>query len=298
MQGFLSRKQTVWIIMTLLALLPLPSIVNYMQRFVVRNGVVTAFRYEVHAPIDGVVSDLSISPGMIPGDRPALRLGNKRTMGQYETLEKELKSLETSLAQSQRKFSDYTDRLMRDIEQSLAILKARLRGEQAAQKESRHRLDRTMQLVKASVATQEDGDRVESEFRKADAQVRTTLLEIEQLKHRRRMLGQGMLPQDLSDGALQVQSRINTLQQDILACKRRMSEAETDFAIDAASLKTLETDMNNRAAKASINLLDSAVIWEVDVQNDMEVAKGDRLFSVPRRGVWNLTSLTTTPTVR
>ena len=59
MKDLLSKKKTVWIVIMLIALLPLPSIVNFMQRFVVRNGVVTAFRYEIKAPIDGGVDELS-----------------------------------------------------------------------------------------------------------------------------------------------------------------------------------------------------------------------------------------------
>lgn len=279
MKSFLSKKTTTWLVLLIIALLPLPSIINYMQRFIVRNGVVTAYRYEVRAPIDGVVNNITIAPGMTSADKPALRLGNKRTSGQYETLEKELLSLEESLEQNKKKLSTYVDRLVRDINQSLAIHQARLTGEKAAQKEALHRRERIAKLVTASVATREDEDHAESEFQKADAQVRTTLLKVGQLKHRRDMLTQGMLPNDLSDGALQVQRRINELHQNILACKRRMSESETDFIADDASLKAVENEMNNRLARASIRLPETAVVWEVDVQNGMEVAKGDRLLS-------------------
>ncbi len=265
--------------MIIIALLPLPSIINYMQRFVVRNGVVTAFRYEIRAPIDGVIDNLSVTPGMIPGEKSVLRLGNKRKMGQYETLEEELSSLEGNLQQSRSNLAEYLDKIISDLDQSLAILSARLIGEKAAQKESEHRRNRTIQLVKASVATQEDADRVEAEYRKDEAQVRTTQLEIKQLKHRSLMLSQGMFPHNLSDGVLQVQNRINELQQNILACKRRMSEAETDFNADAVSMEALQENMNNRSASASVVLPETAVIWEIDVQDGMEVAKGDRLLS-------------------
>jgi len=279
MKALLNKKKTTWIVLALIALLPIPSIINYMQRFVVRNGVVTAFRYEVQAPIDGVVHNLSAGPGTAPGERPVLRLGNKRKMGQYKTLQEELSSLEESLKQSKNNLSRYLERITGDLNQSLAILEARLIGEKAANKEAKQRRERTLKLVKASVATEEDGDRVESEYRTKEAQVRTTQLEITQLKHRRQMLDQGMFPQDLSDGVMQVQRRVNTLQQDILACKRRMSEAETDFSTDASRLDEIKEDMNNRAARASVKLPNTAVIWEVDVQNGMEVTKGDHLLS-------------------
>ncbi|SDK55878.1 Multidrug resistance efflux pump [Maridesulfovibrio ferrireducens] len=279
MKVFFSKKTTTWIVLLVIALLPLPSIANYMQRFVVRNGVVTAYRYEVRAPIDGVVNNITVTPGMSSAGKTILTLGNRRATGQYETLEKELLSLGKQLEDNKNKLSKYINRLERDINQSLAILKARLTGEEASKVESIHRRNRINKLVVASVATQEDADQVESKFQKADSQVRTTLLEIEQLKHRRNMVNQGMLPNDLSDGALQVQRRINELHQNILACKRRMSESETDFTTGTTYQQKPETDRNNRFARASVKLPDTAVVWEVDVQNGMEVAKGDRLLS-------------------
>jgi multidrug resistance efflux pump len=276
--NFSSKKMT-WTVVLLLALLPLPSLFNYMQRFVVRNGVVTAFRYEVRAPIDGVVGYLSVVPGAIPGNKPALRLGNKRKMGQYNALELELSSLEISLDQSKKKLTEYLDKLSNDLDQSLDILNARLIGENAALTESRNHRNRTLRLVTSAVATQEDADRVESEFQIADAKVRTTKLEISQLKLRRQMLAQSMFPQDMSDGGIQVQNRINTLQQDILACKRRMSEAETGDVEDVVLLDALKENSNDRSARASIVLPDASVIWEVYVQDGLEVCKGDRLLS-------------------
>ncbi|MBI9079483.1 MAG: HlyD family secretion protein [Pseudodesulfovibrio sp.] len=279
MKAFFLKKQTTWIVVLLIALLPLPTIFNYMQRFVVRNGVVTAFRYDVKAPIDGVVGNLTAEPGTIPGEKPALRLSNKRNMGRYTTLEKELVSLEESLSQSQSSLAEYLDRIIRDLEQSVAILEARHIGERAALKESGQRRKRTLQLVEATVATEEDADRVETGYRQDEAQVQTTSLEIKQLKHRIRMLAQGMFPSDLSDSVIQVQERINTLQLDIFACKRRMSEAETGFSVQATPSPLPEGGMNNRSSKATVLLPETSVVWEVDVQDGMEVAKGDRLLS-------------------
>ncbi|NDV23780.1 HlyD family secretion protein [Desulfovibrio sp. JC022] len=271
MKSFLCRKSVTWIVLLLIALLPLPSIISYMQRFVVRNGVVTAYRYEVHAPIDGVVEAMAIVPGMVSQGGAVLKIGNRRTSGQYETLERELLALEERLVVSRRKLDGYMDRLIRDIDQSLAILSARIKGEKAALKEAKHRRDRIAKLVKASVATSEDEDKAESEFLKAEAKVKSTQLEMGQLRHRRGMLAQGMLPNDLSDGALQVQKRINDLEQNILACKRRMSEIENASGTDAAQ--------NTRNTRASVSLPETAVVWEVDVQDGTEVSKGDRLLS-------------------
>jgi hypothetical protein len=277
MKFSLTSKKSTWIVIVLLLLLPLPSVVSYLQRFVVRNGVVTAYRYEVRAPIDGVVEGLSITPGMAPGDKPALRIGNRRTRGRYNTLKKELAALEQDLGRSQARLGANVAKLINDLDQSLAILKARLKGEQAAKSETLHRRDRTNQLVRELVATQEDGDRVEAQFRKAEAQVRTTLLEIEQLGQRRRMLSQGMFPHDMADSVLQIQNRINGLKERILDCKRRMSEADADIAESPAAPGAGE--MNSRSALATVKLPDTAVVWELDVQDGMEVAKGDRLFS-------------------
>ncbi|MBU4379025.1 MAG: hypothetical protein KJ724_07965, partial [Proteobacteria bacterium] len=144
MKALILKKQTTWIVILLISLLPLPSIINYMHRFVVRNGVVTAFLYEVKAPIDGVVNSLSAEPGSILGDKPALILGNKRNMGRYTTLERELTSLEESLKQSQSSLAQYLDRIIRDLEQSINILEARLIGERATLKEVRQRRKRTL----------------------------------------------------------------------------------------------------------------------------------------------------------
>ena len=279
MKALMLKKQTTWLVILLISLLPLPSIINYMHRFVVRNGVVTAFLYEVKAPIDGVVNSLSAEPGSILGDKPALILGNKRNMGRYTTLERELTSLEESLKQSQSSLAQYLDRIIRDLEQSINILEARLIGERATLKEVRQRRKRTLQLVEATVATGEDADRVEAEYQKGEALVRTTQLEIEQLKHRKRMLVQGMVPSDLSDGILHVQKQIDTLQLDILACKRRMSETETASSPQTPSALLQEGGINSGSSQATVVLPETSVIWEVDVQNGMEVTKGERLLS-------------------
>lgn len=275
----LTSQKVMWAVMILIALTALPSILAYMQRFVVRNGVVTAFRYEVHAPIDGVVNNLSVFPGDIPGEKPALLLGNSRKIGQYETLEEELASLEQSLKKNEKTLEQYLEKVTSDLDQSLAILKARLVGETAMMSESQKHRTRTLKLVEASVATPEDGDKAEAEFREDQSKVNTTQLEIKQLKHRQQMIAQGMLPNDVSDGALQVQQRINILHKDILACKRKMSEAQTDFTNDEISLEAIESDVNTRSTSASVSLPDTAVIWELDVQEGMEVTKGDRLLS-------------------
>ncbi|MDC0336354.1 HlyD family efflux transporter periplasmic adaptor subunit [Pseudodesulfovibrio sp.] len=275
MKDFLSRRKVMWIVIGLIALLPLPSVINYMQRFVVRNGIVTAFRYEVHAPIDGVVHTLSAIPGTAPGDAAVMRLGNKRKTGQYANLALELASLTNKLEESEARFVEYTKRLVGDMDKSLAIRRARLVAEKASMRESQQKRERTMKLIDEDVATKEDLDKAEAQFREDEADVRTTILEIEQFKHRRKMLNQGLLPTDVADGALQLQNRINILHQDILACKRQMSESQTEASEETGNAERLNTG----SASASVVLPETAVIWEIDVQDGMEVVKGERLLS-------------------
>lgn len=283
MKEFLSKKKATWVILILIALLPVPSVIKYMQRYVVRNGVVTAYRYEVLAPIDGVVDAISVSPGSVPGDTPALRLGNKRKMGQYKTHEKELAILQESLRHSRIRLADYLDKIQSDLDKSMAILQTRLVGERATRKETEHRRDRMKRLADALVATQEDAERAEAEFQEMAADEKSTRLEIEQLKHRQTMLKQGIFPSDVSDGLLQVQARINRLEQDILASKRRMGEAETDVTDEASQLDG-KGIVNRGLASAAVKLPETAVVWEVHVQDGMEVAKGERLLSYFDRG--------------
>ncbi|WP_320171877.1 HlyD family efflux transporter periplasmic adaptor subunit [Maridesulfovibrio sp.] len=269
---FTSRK-TTWIVLLLIALVPLPSILSYMQRFVVRNGIVTAYLYDVKAPIDGTVNDLAVTPGSICPNRPALLLGNQRRTGQYENLEHELNALNGILATHKKQLADYIRKMTRDIDQSLAILKARLTAEEADLKESGQRRSRTLKLVEASVAAQQEADQVEAEYSGDKSKVRSTILEIEQLEQRREMLSQGLFPQEMSDGVLQVQEQINKLELSILATKRRMTEAET------ASNSCAADSVNARMSRASIVIPESGVVWDVNVQNGMEVSKGDRLLS-------------------
>jgi hypothetical protein len=73
---------------------------------------------------------------------------------------------------------------------------------------------RAISLVKTSAVTQEDFDRIE-----ADALLKATKLERQQIEHRGQILKQNLFPSNLSDGVLQVQNRIHNLQMEILVCK-------------------------------------------------------------------------------
>ncbi len=274
----LTGRKATWLVLLLIALLPLPSIFSYMQRYVVRNGIVTAYLYQVKAPIDGVVHDLSVAPGTAPaagdGSAVVLTLGSRRNTGRHEHLARELGSLEDALQSSRDVLAQYVATVTRDIDKSLAIQKAKLAAAEASLKECGQRRQRILNLVQKSESAQEDADKVEAEYRDNEAQVRALTLEIDQLRHRRAMLARGLFPQDLSDGLLQAQSHINALELNILATKRRMAEAEI-----ATGEAGLPDALNERLAQAAVVAPDGAVIWDVNVQNGMEVSKGDRLLS-------------------
>lgn len=278
----------------MIVLLPVPSIIKYLQTFVVRNAVVTAYLYEVRAPIDGVVEALDARPGEIPGERPALILRNSRQpladiyglkarclekKKYYAYLQKELSALETRLGESYKRLTQYRNMLKKDLFQSLEILKAREEGQEARLKETAQKRMRAVSLVQTSVVAQEDADRIEADFLEAEARLKATRLERKQIQNRRQMLQHNLLPPYLSDGALLVQNRINNLQMNILDCRRRMHGAKTDIAADEGRIRALREDFEQKLAWAEVVLPGTAVIWYVDAKIGMEVAKGDRILS-------------------
>ncbi len=58
----LKKKWVTWVLILFILLLPIPAVVQYLQTFIVRNAVVTAYLYEIQAPIDGVVEALETQP--------------------------------------------------------------------------------------------------------------------------------------------------------------------------------------------------------------------------------------------
>lgn len=295
----LNKKWVTWVLIGLIVLLPVPFMVKYLQTYIVRNAVVTAYRYEVRAPIDGVVKALDFRPGDVPGESPALILHNSRLpladidgleagclekKKYYASLQKELSALETRLDESQRRLTQYRDMLETDLFQSLEILRAREGGQVARLKEAARKRMRAISLVQTSVVAQEDADRAEADFLEAEARFKATRLEQKQIEHRRQMLQHNLILSDLSDGALQVQNRINNLQIDILDCKRRIHAAKTDIAVDEGRIKALREDFEKKSTRAVVVLPDNAVIWDVDARIGMEVAKGDRILSYIDRG--------------
>lgn len=290
----LSKKWVTWALILLILLLPTPAVVKYLQAFIVRNAVVTAFAYQVRAPIDGVVETLDVRPGDVPGSAPVLVVRNHRLpladigglksrcvekQKYYAALEDELVSLETRLRESRNRLAGYRTVLQKDLAQTLAILKAREAGEKARLEEAAQTLERTLSLTRTSAATQEAADRAEARFQEARARLSVTRLEQARITHRRQMLRQHLFPPDISDGPLQEQGRINDLENAILDCRRRMQVVETDLAADAGRVQALRQDLETKSTRAEVTLPDTAVIWDVNGRAGMEVAKGDQILS-------------------
>ncbi|MFH0996870.1 MAG: HlyD family efflux transporter periplasmic adaptor subunit [Pseudomonadota bacterium] len=288
-----NKKWFTWLLIIVVFLLPVPALFRFLQAFIVRNAVVTAYIYEVRASIDGIVVKLDAQPGSIPGNSPVVVLHNTRMPhGDIDSLEaryherlkthaffqQELEELNTRLATSNNQLSDYRTMLQQDLDQTVAILKARLNGEEARLHEASQIRMRNSHLLKINALSLSDIERIEADFRQAEAHVQSTRLEQKQIEHRRQMLRNNLFPSDLSDGVLQVQNQINALSMAILDYKRRIHGSETDLAIDGALLQAAFADMKRRSTEV-VQLPDSTVIWSVDAREGMGVVKGERILS-------------------
>lgn len=295
----LTNRWITWILIFGILLLPVPAIVGYLQTYIVRNAVVTAFCYDVHAPIDGIVESLSIRPGDIPDSPPALVLNNNRIpranidglkagclekKNYLAALQTELGELRTRLTQSRAQLSAYRSMLRTGLDQTLAILKAREEGDKAGLDVAAKNQARIQTLEKTAAATRAEADRAEAEYLEAKARLKETRLEQRRVALHRKMMAQDLLPPDLSDAALQVQNQINTLNSLITDCKRRINHARRDIAADEQTVKALYRDLELKSTTAEVILPDTAVIWDVDAQTGMEVTKGDKLLSYIDRG--------------
>lgn len=289
-----AKKWVIWPIIALILCLPAPALVKYLHTYIVRNAVVTAFCYDVRAPIDGVIGALKIRPGDIPDSSPVLTITNSRLplagiagleSGQTEKqkylaeLHWEQTELERRLEQNRQVFIRYRTTLQEDLAQTLAILRAEEEAEAARLDEAAKNRDRILTLVTTAVATREKADQAEAEFIAARSRLAANRLEQSQVRHRSRMLKENLLPPDLSDAALQVRNRIHTLETDLLGCRRQIRAMETDISVDALRASALRKDRDNRTVRADIVLPRTAVLWDVSTGPGMEVAKGDRLLS-------------------
>jgi multidrug resistance efflux pump len=287
------NKWVAWLLILAVLLLPMPALFRYLRTFIVRNAVVTAYIYEVHAPIDGVVVSLDAAPGAVPGASPVVVVRNPRTSRtEIDTLEarhrekstaiaflqQELDALQSRMVVSENRLSDYRTLLQHDLDQTVAILKARQEGQEARLKEAAQLRTRNSQLIEINAVALADFDRIEADYLHTESLVQSTRLEQKQIEHWRQMLRNDLFPSDLSDGVLQIQNQINTLFISILEYKRRIQETESDLATDSASLQAARADWEHRST-AAVQLPDTSVIWEVDVGTGMEVVKGNRILS-------------------
>ncbi|MFH1134675.1 MAG: HlyD family efflux transporter periplasmic adaptor subunit [Pseudomonadota bacterium] len=286
-----------WIIRGLfliVLLLPAPAAIRFLQTFVVRNAVVTAYRFEVRAPIDGVVEVMNARPGTMPGKSPTLIMRNHRVpladldglaaRRREKTrvlvyLKTTLSELEAGLQEDRRRFAGGLAMIDQDLDHDQAVLAAREEGEAARLKEATALLEWNRRLGKSAVVSQKDLEKVEADFHEAEAVLKATRREREQITHRRRMLAQGLFPPDISDGLIQVNDRIHSLRMKILDYHRGIRDAEAEVAEDEAKIQALQQDLEARTARAEILPPDQAVIWDVNVDVGMEVSRGDVLFS-------------------
>jgi multidrug resistance efflux pump len=289
----LKNKWVAWLLVMAVLLLPMPALFRYLRTFIVRNAVVTAYVYDVRAPIDGVVVSVNATPGTVSGQSPVVVLRNSRTPhteidmleARYREksksaafLQEEIAALQSRMIVSESHLSDYRTLLQHDLDQTVAILKARQEGQEARLKEAAQLRTRNSQLIKINAVALADFDRIEADYLHAESLVQSTRLEQKQIEHRRQMLRNDLFPSNLSDGVLQIQNQINTLFISILEYKRRIQETEADLAADCTSLQSARADLERRST-AAVQLPDTSVIWEVDVRTGMEVLKGDRILS-------------------
>lgn len=286
------NKWVAWFFVMVVLLLPTPALFRYLRTFIVRNAVVTAYIYDVRAPIDGVVVSINATPGAIPGPSPVVVLKNIRVArNEIDTLEaryhektksvaflqQELDAIQSRMTASENRLSDYRTLLQHDLDQTIAILKARQEGQEARLKEAAQLRTRNSHLIKINAVALADFDRIEADYLHAESLVQSTRLEQKQIEHRRQMLRNDLFPSDLSDGVLQIQNQINTIFISILEYKRRIQETEIELVADSASLQSARADLERRST-AAVQLPDTSVIWEVDAGAGMEVVKGDRIL--------------------
>lgn len=287
------NKWIAWLLILAVLLLPMPALFRYLRTFIVRNAVVTAYIYDVRAPIDGVVVSLDAAPGTVAGASPVVVMRNPRVpRSEIDALEarhceksksivflqQELDALHSRMVVSENRLSDYRTLLQHDLDQTIAILKARQEGQEARLKEAAQLRTRNSQLIKINAVALADFDRIEADYLHSDSLVQSTRLEQKQIEHRRQMLRNDLFPSDLSDGVLQIQNQINTLFISIQEYKRRIQETEADMATDSASLQSARADWERRST-AAVQLPDTSIIWEVAVGTGMEVVKGNKILS-------------------
>lgn len=287
------NKWFTWFLVFVIIVLPMPALVKYLQTYVVRNAVVTAWLFEVRAPVNGIIEEITAAAGTVPDGSPVVVLQNPRlplagintlkarihaTQSKLALYRNQLSVLENRLAEYQTRLTDYRSMLESDLTHTADILKARLAGENARLYEAAQNRDRSQNMQDPYKLSQTEMDRIEADFHDADARINATQTALKQIEHRRRMVSDNLFLSDLSDSVIQTQAHIDALFLEIMTCKRRIQASETDLATDEASFQATVSD-HERLSTARICLPDTAVVWDVGVSKGMELSRGDRILS-------------------
>jgi multidrug resistance efflux pump len=287
------KKWFAWFLVIVIIVLPMPALVKYLQTYVVRNAVVTAFLFEVRAPVDGIVKTLAAKAGTVPGDSPAIVLYNPRlpragidslkarhhaTRNQLDLHQDQLSMLERRTTEYQNRLIHYRSLLETDLDHTAALLTARQAGERAGRHEAVQNLDRSRNMQDPYKLSQTELDRIEADFHDAEARLNATEAALEQTRHRRKMVGDNLFLSELSDSVLQTQAHMDSLFLEIMACTRRIKDSEIELATIDVLLEAAISD-HDRLSTAAIHLPDTALVWDVAAAEGMELSRGDRILS-------------------
>jgi hypothetical protein len=287
------KKWFTWFLVIVIIVLPMPALIKYLQTYVVRNAVVTAFLFEIRAPVDGIVKTLAAEAGTVPGDSPAIVVHNPRlplagidtlkarhhaTQSKLALFRDQLSVLEGRMAEYQTRLIHYRSLIKTDLNHTEALLAARQAGEKARHHEAVQNLERSRNMRDPYKLSQTELDRIEADFHDAESRLNVTEAALEQIRHRRQMVADHLFLSELSDSVLQTQAHMDSLFLEIMACTRRIQASEIDLATDEASLEAAMAD-HGRLSTAEIHLPDTAVVWDVGVSEGMDLSRGDRILS-------------------
>ncbi len=288
------KKWFTWFLVVLIIVLPMPALVKYLQTYVVRNAVVTAFLFEVRAPVDGTVKSLKVKPGtIIPEDSPAIVLHNPRVpRGGIDTLKarhraiqdklgfyrNQLSMLERRMKDCHTRLTHYQSLIETDLDLTASLLEARQAGEKARRHEAARNLERSRNMQDPYKLSQTELDRIEADFHDAEARLKATEAALKQTLHRREMVTDDLFLSDLSDSVIRIQAHMDSLVLEIMACTRRIKDSEIDLATIETSLEAAVSD-HDRLSNAAIHLPDTSVVWDVAAVKGMELSRGDRILA-------------------
>lgn len=287
------KKWFTWFLVIVIIVLPMPALVKYLQTYVVRNAVVTAFLFEVRAPVDGTVTTLRANAGTVPENLPAVVLHNPRvpragidtlkarhhaTQKKLAVYREQLSMLECRMEDCQTRLTLHRSLLETDLDLTASLLKARQAGEKARRHEAAQNLERSRTMRDPYKLSQTELDRIEADFHDAEARLKVTEKALEQTRHRRKMVADHLFLSELSDSVIQTQAHMDSLFLEIMACTRRIEDLKIDLAATVVSLEAAVSD-HDRLSTAEIHLPDTAVVWDVAIAEGMELSRGDRILA-------------------